>query len=282
MCSICMEEVLLPTEVICFGCYRPNELGCSSIHRTCLRCAYRWLQLDRDADQRDYFRKCLYCPQHALLQTLDTATALRKDFMIMLADEQATHSCPFCDAYKGTQMAIHRHLEQDCGRFPVQCPCRRVLARDDFYFHLFTCTHHKYCYDCRLYIKRPLYGQHLKDVHDQIQCKSCGKYVHFDMYGHHVDAECPDRMMVCTCCMKIVPYRQYRPHLMEHMSEVVQEIKTIRSRYNELSALFKKIQDLLAPSWSTNLLEQNSHDDPNTLLPPISINTPTPSSFTSS
>lgn len=252
MCSICMEELLLPTEVICFACFRPNELGCSSVHRTCLRCAYQWLQLDKDADQRDYFRKCLYCPRHALLQTLDTNTALRKDFMVMLKDEKNDYSCPFCDAFHGTQMMIHRHLEDNCTRFPMQCSCRRVLAREDFYFHLVTCTHHKYCYDCRIYLKRSMYDQHLKDVHDQMQCKSCGQYILMDNFVRHNDAECPERLMVCTCCMKLTPYRQFRSHLMEHMSEVVQEIKTIRSRYEELTTLFKKIQDLLTPS---NLLE---------------------------
>jgi hypothetical protein len=252
-----MEELLLPTEVICFACFRPNELGCSSIHRTCLRCVYRWLQLDKDADQRDYYRKCLYCPQHALLQTLDTTTAFRKDFMAMLSDEKDNYSCPFCNIFHGTQVLIHRHIEHDCSKLPIQCFCRRVLLREDFFFHLFHCTHHKYCYDCKIYLKRSIYGQHLKDVHHQIQCKSCGEYVSFERYGHHLDSECPDRLMVCTCCMKLIPFRIFRSHLMDHMREIVQEIKTIRLRQEELTLQFKQIQELLAPSWNTNLLEDS-------------------------
>lgn len=79
----------------------------------------------------------------------------------------------------------------------------------------------------------------------------------FERYGHHLDSECPDRLMVCTCCMKLIPFRIFRSHLMDHMREIVQEIKTIRLRQEELTLQFKQIQELLAPSWNTNLLEDS-------------------------
>jgi len=41
------------------------------------------------------------------------------------------------------------------------------------------------------------------------------------------------------------------------MREIVQEIKTIRLRQEELTLQFKQIQELLAPSWNTNLLEDS-------------------------
>ena len=87
-CNICMEEVFLPVEMTCFDCFTENKIGCSSFHRTCMKCAHTYLQLDLNVHERDFTKRCLYCCKVVHLRFLNCENSYRKDFLLMKTDDR--------------------------------------------------------------------------------------------------------------------------------------------------------------------------------------------------
>jgi len=246
-CCICMERCLIPVEIICFPCYRLNQLGCSSFCRICIMCANHFLQLDMHQEQRDFVKKCIYCPATIPLHLLSNDKAFRVDYSLMLLDSKPNHICPFCLNYTGNQIMLHHHLEKECPKFPKQCECKKVFLKQDFYFHLFTCPSHIHCPLCTKYISKLVYNDHLKTIHAYDSCPHCEQFISTEFLINHTENICPLRPVICTFCFKLLKYNQYHSHLNLHLNETINEMRDIKQKYQECYVKYKEIFELLGP-----------------------------------
>jgi hypothetical protein len=252
-CCICLEKCLIPVEVKCFSCYTPNQISCSSFCRVCIACVFRFLQLDIDSDQRDFTKKCLFCPGTVSPYTLSPDNAFRLDYTLMLMDSKVDHVCSFCLNYSGSQIMIHQHLERECPKYSKQCECKKVFQKQDFYFHLFSCSSHFHCKLCTKYIEKSQFTNHMKFIHNYISCPYCQQYVFSEIFLDHTENNCLERPVTCGFCFEVMKHQYYKTHLVEHLNDVVQELKQIKHTYQECLEKYKCIHELLGPF--RNLLE---------------------------
>lgn len=244
-CCICMEKLFIPVEIICFACHKNNQLNCSSLCRLCLFCVHSFLQLNIDGNLRDCYKKCIYCSEMAYLLDLIASNAYRKDYSLMILDKTSDYNCPFCLYYKGSQMMISRHLEKDCIKFPVQCECFRVFPREDFDFHLHSCSHHILCLICNLYIPKIDIKNHMKHDHDHILCKMCNQFIFIENLTLHIENYCPDRFIICSYCLQLTIFKNYKNHLSIHMEDLNNDINKLNADYKRLLANYRQLQCLL-------------------------------------
>ena len=245
-CCVCMDKLFLPVELLCFDCYKKNSINCSSFSRLCLPCAHSFLQLDIHPDERDFYKRCLYCQNMTYLHRITREKAYRKDFLLMLHDTQQ-HTCPYCKNYTGTQIMMNHHLEKECPDFFLDCACKNVYKRQDFYFHLFSCPQHQFCQLCQKYILKVGFSDHMKDQHDFIMCVLCKTYVPLDGYTRHIDEFCEERNIICGYCFRNVTHKNHKAHLAAHMDDLVQDIHILNQKYNDLMEKYKTLKELLEP-----------------------------------
>lgn len=244
-CIICREGVFIPVELTCFRCHKKNSISCSSFCRVCRKCAHGYLQLDVSVDERDFFKKCLYCPALCSGFFMTADSAYRKDFVMMQNDVFTGHSCPYCEHVQGTQMSLDQHLDTECPEFFVQCSCGTTLKRKDYMFHLPACLHHEECEECHKYISLTLIENHMTEEHSFIKCTLCEKYFFYRDMSRHIRQECPERMIQCEYCRqgvkcsKMLNHMEQHERLFEHkFNELSEEISRVLEEYR----IFRRIR----------------------------------------
>jgi len=252
-CIICLDPIFLPVEIICFSCYKNNEFNCSSLIRICLRCAISFLQLDKDIEARDFYKKCVYCPSLAYLHRLNFDNGFKKDFLIM-SNDQNIYNCPYCFFFSGTQLDINNHLEKECPKYYILCECKKVFIKENFYLHLFHCDKHLRCDLCKKFIIKKKIIDHMHYIHDHMFCNLCKTFVPKNLFEKHIESECPERLIICTFCLQLITFNKYIEHLFEHKTIVLEEMTELSQKYNVILDKYTKINELIKPF--NNLLEQ--------------------------
>lgn len=251
-CIICLENLFLPVEIICFGCYKNYEINCSSLSRICLKCANTFLQLDKNIEDRDYYKKCIYCSSLCYLHKINCKNAFKKDFYSMIKDTNI-YNCPYCFAFTDDQISICNHLEKDCPKYYVLCDCKKIFIREDFYFHLFSCPKYSFCNICKKYVNKNIFNNHMQNEHDYIYCNLCKDYFKKLLFENHIENECPERLIVCTFCLQLIIYKDYKKHLLDHRIDLLNNLDELNNKYNQCIENLNKINEILIPT--PNLLE---------------------------
>jgi len=132
-CCICMEEPFLPVEFICFPCYSNKKIHCCSFYRICMLCANNYLELDKDIGERDFYKKCIFCPSLCCLHSHNRSNSYKIDFCKIVQDEANHYICPYCNIFTGSQIQIFHHLEKDCECYYIE----NVNAKRSLFSSLF-------------------------------------------------------------------------------------------------------------------------------------------------
>lgn len=244
LCVICYDDVFLPVEIVCFTCFRIDQIHCCTFLRICIQCAHTYLQLDRSSSTRDFFRKCLFCNAYATIHNLSISNAYRIDFFSMSKDHCQSYTCPFCRKYRGNQISIVKHLQKDCPDMLLDCECGVCMPRRDYWFHLESCPLHHLCPHCHEYIHIHRFNDHCRDVHEMSKCSFCNVFVRIDLYEHHLTHICPNRLVSCEICNIWIRMVQFIEHMEEHEQEAWDQIKSLKSRLLDWMQTIRRIQDL--------------------------------------
>lgn len=245
-CCICMEKVLIPVEITCFPCHQDTNINCFSFQRVCLVCAHEYLELDKHVQDREFYKKCIYCPSVCCLHRQSKKNSYRIDFVSLIQDPLSCYFCPYCKYFCGNQLEIFHHLES-CSDYFIECPCKQTLMKKDFSFHLFHCNHHLQCSICNDFVLKSKMKTHLQDEHDLCLCNMCTHYIEKTKFDQHISSQCPDRLVICSYCIQFVKYKNYHSHLSDHFQELKNEMQTYHENYHHIMEKFNKLRQLMNP-----------------------------------
>lgn len=239
ICYICREEVIIPTELTGFNCYKHNEIHCNSFHRICLYCAINFLQLNRNNYERDLFKKCLICSELCNLFTLNFHNSFKIDFLQLKMDDNE-YNCQFCNNYTNTSIKLLQHLNNECPDFIYQCHCGTIVPKkSETNNHLMTCPHYNYCILCSEFIEKTSYEQHQNNVHLQYKCLYC--YNYFPNLMEH-SIHCPLKIVVCFYCNESVKQSELETHYINHENTLQQEVDEMKENIKNLYIQYYTIQ----------------------------------------
>jgi len=243
-CMICYEKVFIPVELVCFRCFLPNELSCSSFCRVCRKCAHHYLELDRSVHEREFFKKCLYCPALCDTMRLHRDTAYRKDYTMMQGDGTEHYSCPYCGNHTGTQLKIDQHMDKECPLFVKQCSCGICVPRQDYIAHMPSCAHHELCSDCIEHIETIHLEEHMSSTHNKLKCVLCDAYVLFTELSSHILHSCPERTVTCEYCLHSTKCSKMERHLEIHEQFFQQQFDDLTEKLRNALREYRKFRRL--------------------------------------
>jgi hypothetical protein len=243
-CIICKEKCLIPVEIICFNCYKKNEINCSSFLRICFLCSINYLELNKSRYDRSYSKKCLYCSEFALLHFISIKSAVKIDFLLMSMDVRPDYTCSFCQSFHGTQIDIYKHVSGECPNFWIECMCDRVFYKCDLNDHRTTCNEYSKCPECCEYIVKYEFQDHMKSIHDLGMCRLCKKYILDYELDLHAQRHCEFRSVLCEYCLKFCDYRSWKNHLNTHLNDLCEEINKLNYDYSSLLKRHELLNDL--------------------------------------
>ena len=250
ICAICMENVFLPVELISFDCFRDNQINCSSLTRCCRKCVHDFLQLDTDSFERDFVRRCLFCPGLAHPRFLNHCNAYRKDFMLMKQDVHVYH-CPYCHDMSGTQITINRHLETDCEMIPVQWLCGHITIRKEKEDHVASCEYYTKCQFCEEYMIQSELKPHMLNDHNLIECALCRTILPRLLMNHHMTYQCPERRDTCEVCHEEFRHDEIHQHYETHLKKIETEVFLCKRQLVKLMRDYRKIRSILHLNYLT-------------------------------
>lgn len=237
-CLICKETPLIPVELICFHCFRPNTITCSSYTRVCRKCAHDYLELDKSVLERNTRKRCFFCSEKVSTRDLSPSVSYRKDYLLMVEDVKDDYTCPYCHEYTGNQLSIDHHLDNQCPLVFIQCPCGSAIRRQDFFNHLFFCSHHERCLSCHQFIAHTDLKKHMNEKHQQESCRWCQAFICSAHVSDHETLECPERIIMCSLCHSSIRFRNMNQHLEEHgqffqtgFRRLIQETTSVLNEY---------------------------------------------------
>lgn len=233
-CVICREEVFLPVEMTCFRCYKTDKVCCSSFCRVCRKCAHQYLELDKSLGSRDFLKRCLYCPALINIMSLNDGNAYRKDYLLMSNDERGNHGCPYCGQFKGSQLEIDRHLDQDCPRIEILCPCGASMTKSDYPHHIMCCALHQECTICKHFVLQSDFERHQREYHNKIRCVLCACFIDYEKTIHHLREECVERSVQCSFCHEELSFRRLDAHWEEHERSLDRRLQLLTSEMRKL------------------------------------------------
>jgi hypothetical protein len=232
-CPICLLDVRIPVEFICFPCgQNPNNKGnhihCHSIARVCMTCARRYLELNKNRNERSITKKCLFCNAKVNPQLLNASKAYKKDYRMMAMDSRSDYSCVHCDTFIGTQNELDRHLQLQCDYRTKFCTaCKGMYIAKDEEIHFSSCPFMMSCpcssCDWRDDVKK--FDGHLLNIHDSKYCYNCDTVVLDRAWTRHMEATCPNRMIYCKHCSISTTLDAYKVHLRDHILDWTQKIQ---------------------------------------------------------
>ena len=268
-CVICQENVFLPVIINCFPCYSKNEIHCYSMNRQCFRCVCDYLQVFRE--NRELFRKCLFCPNTLFLDetNLHYNDIFSFDFYLMKQDRNNSYFCPLCkeackeesckeesckeesckeecqqqdtrmnQIRKGTQIEIYRHMEIDCPFFPLFCLCKKYFFRHEIDSHKKKCIHFFYCFYCHVFLPSHEKKIHLIHSHSFMECPQCLELFPKDQIDSHLREKCPHRLVSCNLCFQSVSYSKIHIHLIKHGEDLHRELILNQEKHQQLLRSF--------------------------------------------
>lgn len=258
-CRICLGGCVLPVMLTCFPCSipRPNTgPGCHSLLRVCMRCARRYLQLDRAPHHREARKRCLLCRSRVDLPSLasDGSDVYIKDYLLMSLDPGISHPCPYAPCtFRGSQMEIDAHLRSDCGHRPTLCDgCGAHVPLCERDLHIRTaCPGYTACEICEASILRTAWMAHRSQAHGQAPCAQCGLPITVDPHKNniqedidtvmmrHWQTECPFRPVQCRYCGETL----WACHLESHYAA---KAETLRASMGILRAEADQIRQSIA------------------------------------
>lgn len=244
-CPICLLDVRVPVELICFPCSKPkktnHQIHCHSVTRVCMTCARTYLELNKNAYERSTTKKCLFCHTTVNPCVLNAEKAYRKDYRMMAMDPRSDYKCIQCDVIVGNQNDIDRHLRNECPNRTKFCRLCGVLYKACFEFdHIASCPGMTGCSLCEWYGDKSKLEAHLRVCHDKYYCHNCKDMVKTSIWNEHVQNQCPMRWMHCQFCSVTAQLPFYKMHMHSHIKEWTEKISTC---VQELSKLEKTTMD---------------------------------------
>ena len=250
ICYICRENVFLPVEIICFKCYKKNELHCNSYIRICLECSIKYLEISKNRYDRKDIVKCLLCPETVNPKLLKRDESIRIDFLT-LKDDKEIYMCPFCNNYEGTSLNIYKHLNE-CPFYFRQCCCGTIVQYQiNYKYHLYFCSKHKQCKDCEEFIHIDSFNLHMQQEHEKYLCKFCFNY-YIDL-DEHIN-KCENRYVNCFYCYTSMQYNRYEQHLIEHENENIEKIKQLEEMKKQIESQLENIRNYRLNKFNNYLL----------------------------
>jgi hypothetical protein len=249
-----MENAFLPVEMICFPCYKNNTVNCSTFSRVCLTCTFSYLQLNLALEEREFYKKCLFCPSQTCLHEINHENSFKFDFPLMIADQKKNHTCPFCTIYMGTQIEIFHHIERFCPLMFIECSCSTIIQRRHQHIHLEDCIMHIKCRLClehsnRIeFYKKNEFKDHMKDVHHIRYCNLCNEFINEVSYNQHIESKCPERIIICTYCIQMIRAKEFNTHVYGHLDSVKKELEESIENHNEILERYNKIKRMFNPN----------------------------------
>jgi len=247
ICCICLEEVVIPVEPTCFRCVPENgQISCFSMKRICMNCLENYLELNKHRLERPIKKKCIFCPAVINLQQTPRNETFRVDYLMMDRDYNKRYSCiyPQC-SFEGSHIQLARHLFSDCPYFTVECVCGDVCHRNELLDHQGRCDKYEICNICESPVLKTDLPRHMYYSHDKTKCFTCHKYIGMDNLSEHIISDCPERLVACEMCNSFIRFKNFKPHLHNHLSEINKNIQIIRNKLKEEEYNYVRIQKLL-------------------------------------
>ena len=225
-CILCWEPIVVPVEIICMPCYDMNFLSCNTHIRLCLYCCIHFFQLHRKSIDREYAKKCIYCPQRIRLHHLHLNNTFRVDFTMIRTmidrEERKKHrslcwTCPFCGTEEIQAIHMTRHILADCPMYYEECECHDIIVRGDKEIHRQRCTSYRKCAQCAEFVRKINFAFHMRNMHQQIECQDCKVYVNLVHLSIHRKTECFFRSMMCEICSQSIVFSNMQNHLENHV-----------------------------------------------------------------
>lgn len=235
-CPICLLDVRVPVELICFPCCKTNHgMHCHSVTRVCMTCARKYLGLNEHRSVRDEVKKCLFCSTTVDPRTLNAKKAYRKDYRMMASDPCKSYTCVQCERIIGDQNTLDRHLQNDCPNRTKFCGfCHGMYTARFELRHLAFCPGFATCGMCKWRGDKKELNVHMKTAHDKYHCFNCSHDVDLSVWQDHIQTECSMRWMNCKFCDVTAQLPMYKEHLMTHIKEWSDQISHCVEHLSEL------------------------------------------------
>ena len=237
-CPICKDQVYIPVSIICFPCFRRNEVHCHTFTRFCLFCAFQYLSLNISRLHRPSRVRCIFCDQTASPRRLTSLdTALEYDFV--LANTLEVKQCPFC--FSSTER-IFDHLKE-CPYLPIQCHCGFVTLRELQKYHRLQCSHYRKCNLCSELILKDELEKHMFDIHQFMPCLLCGQQVFAPLIMEHQRSFCQHRKIECCVCNSKVAFKDLEVHYQNHVEKLESLLTKMDILTSDIRLTLSKIRE---------------------------------------
>lgn len=246
-CSLCLEVVCIPVEIICFPCYSNTAPSCFSLQRVCLECCRQYLQLHKSPADRDTRVKCIFCPAVVDLQHL-TQPPYRTDYALIRTIDQtiSIRKCPYCSETFSSMLSLDRHIENECPSHYIPCECQEMIRRRYLEQHYRECPMYQKCTFCHHLVLRSELQSHTWEKHRHLPCYICHEYFSYISINEHVLHECPERMVGCDICGFLIRKRNKLTHLQKHERENGLIVEEKQAELQRLKQTQRQIRHLIS------------------------------------
>lgn len=242
-CCICLENILIPAEPICFQCRDDDDgrMSCFSMKRLCLVCLENYLHLRKNRYDRPMKKKCLFCPKTTYLHQTPKNKLFRIDYMLMDKDT-SLRKCPMSGCcFQGCHIKVAKHIFSECPYYYMDCECGVCCMRKDMVEHYKICEKFTFCSSCETYVLKPELAQHMYYEHDRTKCFTCHQFIPMNELSTHILSQCPERLTTCEICNTFIRFKLLKNHLRHHIVEINKNLQLIRNRLSEEETTFQNI-----------------------------------------
>jgi len=247
VCCICLENITIPVEPMCFQCKDQDNGGmsCFSMKRLCLVCLENYLELRKHRAERSIKKKCLFCPKITHMHQTPKNKTLRVDYMIMDKDH-TIKKCPMPEClFESTHIQVAKHIFSDCPSYFVECECGFTCMRKNMSSHYRVCDKHHICDICDCNVLQDDLPRHMYYEHDKTKCFTCHQFITMSDLSDHIIAKCPERLITCDICSSFIRYKLFKNHLRRHIVDVSKNVQVIKNKLREEEYAYQHIQKLI-------------------------------------
>lgn len=248
ICCICLENILIPVEPICFQCKDQDDgrMSCFSMKRLCLVCLENYLELRKHRYERPMKKKCLFCPKITYLHQTAKNKLFRVDYLSMDKDT-SIRKCPMlgCD-FQDIHIKVAKHVLSDCPFYYIDCECGATYMRQHIHNHYSVCDKFILCSMCNIYLLNTELAQHKYYEHDQTKCFTCHQFINMNNLSNHILSQCPERLITCEICNTFIRSKLLKNHLRHHVVEIKKNVQRIKNKLREEEDTFQRIQKLIS------------------------------------
>lgn len=247
ICCICLENILIPVEPVCFQCKDQDDgkMSCFSMKRVCLSCLESYLDLHKHRYERPMKKKCLFCPKIAYLHQTPKNKLFRVDYLCMDKDTMV-RKCPMagCD-FQDSHIKVAKHIFSECPLYHIDCECGFSCMRRDMNEHYKICDKFTFCSLCHVFIVKAELAQHMYYEHDKTKCFTCHQFINMNDLSLHILSKCPERLITCEICNTFIRFKLLKNHLRRHVVEISKNVQMIKNKLREEESSFHHIQKLI-------------------------------------